>query len=300
MKYAIGVDLGATNVRIVVGSSDGKFLFEKKELVEIKGNKDTIANQIVKMIEAFPKLPKIEAIGIGAASPFEVKNNRIISHPVNGVIKDVDFINISKRFKKPIYILNDCSVSVLGEKFYGLGKNIKDFIYVTISTGVGGAAIVNGELFLGKNGEKNMEPGAMRVSGSRSWEDHCAGRHINDFYEAWTKENNIIKDESIKTAKDIFEKTKNNDQTILKFLDKVGDVNAMGVANLVSIFNPDLIIFGGSVSLNNKEWLLSQLNEKVKKYTYVTVPKFKITKLGDKVGLYGALAAAFNKIGYKI
>lgn len=70
-------------------------------------------------------------------------------------------------------------------------------------------------------------------------------------------------------------------------------MNAIGFANLTNLYDPELIIIGGAVALNNREQVLKPILEHVEEYTINRVPEIKFTKLGDEVGLYGAIAAAF-------
>ena len=77
----------------------------------------------------------------------------------------------------------------------------------------------------------------------------------------------------------------------MNFVELIHENNACGFATIANLFDPSIMVVGGGITLNNK-WLIRELKSRMKKYLIVPQPEIKITKLGDKVGLYGAFAIA--------
>lgn len=310
-KYAVAVDIGATNLRVALGNKKGNLIEKVKEKTRRKGDSRAIAKQIIKTINSLEKPKKISAIGIGAMGPLDLKKGAKIK-PINHPLKTIDLTPIAKEFKIPTFVLNDCNAGVLGEQIFGAGKKLKNLIYITFSTGLGAGAIANGCLILGKGGN-GMEAGHMVVDpqkrmrcdcGKRGhWEAYSSAQDMPKFFKIWKKENNKKNLKNFKgkiTAELIFKKAAEGDKTALDFLDKIGRINALSFANLINIFNTSLITVGGAMALNNKSLLLKPLKKYLKDYNYNPIPKIQITSLGDDIVLLGALAAAFNKQGFKI
>lgn len=307
-KYAIAVDLGATNLRVAVGDETGRFIVKVKEKTARKGNENTIAEQIIKIINSLKVPGTVLGIGIGAIGPLDFRKGvKIHSH--NNPIGLINLTPIAKRLKKPVYVLNDCNAGVLGEKIFGAGRPFESLIYVTISTGLGGGVIDNGCLILGEDGNA-IEPGHLVVDpegkmkcgcGKRGhWEAYCSAGNMPKYFNFWLKqEKKKIWKGSIK-AEEIFKKAGEKDKTALEFIKELTRINALALADLINIFNPGLITFGGPVVLKNKKLILNPLKKEIKKYNYNPIPEIKITPLVEDIVLYGALAAVFSEVGFKL
>jgi glucokinase len=188
---------------------------------------------------------------------------------------------------------------------------------VTISTGIGGGAIVNGTLLLGKDGNGH-EIGHFVIDcegrltcgcGRRGhWEGYCSGRNIPNFVRMRFKD---LPEETVRgsllfkrmghdlsklVAADLFAAAKEADSLSLRLVNEIGILNAIGFANVINAYDPSLITVGGTVTLKNKRMILSPIRKHVKDYAINRVPRIMVTPLGDDVGLYGAVAAAMKYI----
>jgi glucokinase len=205
--------------------------------------------------------------------------------------------------KLPVYLINDGNASVLGEKFYGSGKRCKNLVYVTLSSGIGGGAIINNNLLLGRGNA--LEIGHMVIDkdcklrcgcGKKGhWEAYCSGNNIQNFLRIWLRKGRLPNKYS--DVYKIFDCAKKGDKTILKFLKEVGRLNAIGFANLINLFDPELITIGGGIALNNKSFVLNPIKKYLKDYVFNKIPKIEITKLGDDVAIYGCMAYYFKLRG---
>jgi glucokinase len=154
-KFAVGVDLGGTNIKLGIVSQSGKIV--KKTSVETKaeGGYEVVISQMKKGIEEILSKNKkeITGIGIGAAGVVTVKKG-IVENPPNipgwGKVKLGEIIE--KEFKIDVHVENDANAAAIGEMIFGNGKQLHSFIMVTLGTGVGGGIIMNRKLFRGEFG----------------------------------------------------------------------------------------------------------------------------------------------------
>jgi len=317
LNYVLAVDLGATYVRVAIASCDGRIVSKAKERVVREGREDAIAKQIIKMyenlIEEIGKVT-IDKIAIGSIGPLDMRKGIIINPPNLPFEKIVLKDPLKEYFKAEVLVLNDAVSAAWGEKHFGLGRNVENLAYITLSTGIGVGVIVNGKLLLGKDGNAHemghavvnydsfFKCGCGKIG---HWEAYASGRSIPRFakYLVQTKFKNLLNKSMLRSkivdntleAKDVFEAAKKNDPLALKIIDELGKVNASGFANVINAYDPELITVGGAIALNNsKELVIDPILKYLDMYVINRVPRIEITKLGDDIVLYGAVAAAIN------
>ncbi|PIN74850.1 hypothetical protein COV18_05520 [Candidatus Woesearchaeota archaeon CG10_big_fil_rev_8_21_14_0_10_37_12] len=308
MKYAIAIDLGATNMRVALGNEKGKILVKLKERTVQKGDKHSVACQMLRMIASITEKHTVSIAGVGIASlgPLDLKKKAIV-HPANLSYNIIDLKPLKKTGRK-IFLLHETSAAVLGEKTFGAGKKLVNVVYVTLSSGIGTGAIVDGNLLSGIDGNAG-ELGHMNIDthynflcsckkGRGHWEAYASGKNMGRFFKHWLKENNINKPSFKAESKTIFNAAKNGNKTALKFLNDVGKLNAKALSNIIVAYSPELITLGGSEALYHSKLIL----EPIKKYvdTFLKKPKIMITPLGEDVVLLGVLAAVFSQKGSRL
>ena len=319
--YAIGVDLGATNVRVAVGRRSGEILTKLMEETDRSGDPAAISRQIIRMVKRLQESLNLEAdklagLGIGSIGPLNLKKGGI-EKPAN--IPGVGFVPLveplEEELKLPVVLLNDCVAAVVGEKFYGVGRDVDNLVYITISTGIGAGVYVDGHLLRGKDGNAH-EVGHIVIDyegrmvcgcGKRGhWEAYCSGKNIPKYVRYMAEEGLLDGfersllykftrgDWSRISAKTVYGAAKKGDSFSLEAVRRIGVLNAIGFATVVNVYDPELITVGGSVALYNEELILPFIRQHIAEYTINEVPKIAITKLGTDIVLYGAIAAAFN------
>ena len=311
MDTAIGIDLGGTNVRVAIGVQDGRILAKVVKKTVREGDEYALSRQILDMIKELPKelLDKVVDVNIGTTGPLDQQLGSI--SPPNLPFKRSYLVEpISKGIGFHVKMYNDCVAAVIGEKFFGQGRGVDNVIYVTISSGIGGGVFANGHLLLGKEGNAHeighftIDPEGRLVCGCGKrghWEAYCSGSNIVNYVKllADTSKKEIAKQsilyQKLDTliSKDIFDAAKLGDTFALAIIEEVGKFNAIGFANIINAYDPDVIVIGGSVALKNKEFILEPILKKVTDFAVNRIPEIKFTSLGDDVGLYGMIAAAF-------
>jgi len=313
----VGVDIGATRVRVCVGTEDGRILWRKSKRIQPPEQEADYVNEIVNLVQdAMDRSPaRAEVAGIGVASvgPLDLGRGGM-SSPANLPYGFVPLVGpLAERFDAKVTIMNDASAAALGEKMFGAGKGQGNLVYITLSTGIGGGAIVDGHLLSGKDGNA-AEIGHLVVDpagrldcgcgGRGHWEAYCSGRGIPRFAALIGGEargsaagHRLEKQRGRPEGWDpaaIFRAAAERDDLARRVVEEVGKLNSVGIANAVNMFDPSLVTIGGGVALNNRELILTPIRALVPKYSVNRAPQIIITPLGDDVGLLGALCLAFG------
>jgi glucokinase len=313
-RVAVGVDLGATRVRVCLGTSSGRILRRETHEMVRKG---TLADYLDELVGAVGTLtrevPRRDLQGVCVASPGPLDlNDGSIVRTSNIRFPRIPVVEaIREGLEVDAHLVNDANAAALGEWLRGAGKGRQNVFYLTISTGIGGGAVVDGRLLLGKDGNAAEVghtvvdiTGRMKCGCGRPghWEAYCSGTGIPNFaarlWEDLEKGGRKSPVDSGRTrspkAEKLFHSAARGDKFALKVVEEVGRLNAIGVANITDCFDPEMVTIGGGVGLNNAAAILRPIRKHLAEYAINRVPEVRITPLGDDAGLLGALAAAFD------
>jgi glucokinase len=318
-RLAIGIDVGATNIKITLGDEKGQILDKFSEKTEKNKDPESISNQLVKMIQSLQKghleAKTIVGIGIGSAGPLDLKKGGLMK-PTNMPYDFVPLVEpLEDAFKLPTYLLNDCAVAVIGEKYFGAGKAQKNMAYITISTGIGGGVYVDDHLLIGKDGNAH-EIGHFTIDnmgylqcgcGKKGhWEAYCAGSSIPNFVRLLLEQkkpnelaNSLLlkavnKDLSKLTAKILYDTAKIGDTLSVGLVEDIGRLNAIGFACVIDAYDPSLITVGGAVALNNADLVIAPIKRYVCDHARNRLPEILLTPLGEYIVAHGALSMVFK------
>jgi len=309
----VAVDLGATNVRVASGDEAGLREKLSERTVREDGARG-ISDQIIRMVGSL-KIRDLAGIGVGSIGPIDISSGNIVDTH-NLPFKRIPVVEpLAAKFHVPVRILNDCSAAVLGERKYGAGRGLDNLVYVTLSTGLGGGAIVDGHLLVGKDGNAveighlTFDPESPLVCGCGCrghWEAYCSGIGIPNFARLLLEDiepsgSLIIElaggDLRKITSEILFEAAQKSDPLALEMVRRIGEINAMGFADIVNVFDPELITVGGSIALKNPRLILDPIVRGIERHLINRKPRIMITPLGEEVVLFGALALALEAAG---
>jgi glucokinase len=285
----IGIDLGGTKIGGVLATPSGKVLMDVHIPTEAKKGKKQVIENIKKAIRMLIRSHKvkIKAIGIGAPGPILYEKGIVIEAPNLPGWKRVNLRKILKKeFKVPVFVDNDANCAALAEAWFGAGKFAKHFIYMTVSTGIGGGIIIDKRIYRGAIGSAG-EFGHMIVDPNGP---KCGCGNFGCL-EALASGSALRK----KTGMDAISlelAARQGDKKAQQAIQEIGHYLAIGIANLVNAFNPERVIIGGGLS-NMKELLFAPIKKDFKKYA-LTLPAKSVrivrAKLGTKAGVLGAVA----------
>ena len=317
MKYAIGVDIGGTKISLVLGNSKGRIL-SQRILKTQKGAKTRIClNELsgnLQVLIARSGVKKRDILGIGVGIPGAVDSEKGVvpfSPHLTGW-KGVPLKKILKQqLKLPVYMSNDANVAALCEKVFGQGKGLQNFVYMTVSTGIGTGLVVHGKLLEGKafvagesghmvvvaDGEpwKRGEKGCLEAYASGTAIAKYATKHIRKYPRS--KIRKFAGKEPI-SAKAVALAARAGDSFAKQIFRRAGNYLGIGIANLLNILNPEKVILGGGVLRSAPSVFLSEMRKSCRKNAWPEAMKScKIvkSKIKGHVGDLGALALVFDR-----
>ncbi len=316
--YGIGVDLGGTNIRAVLGDGNGRIIARISERTEKSKGPEGISQQIIRisrtLMERF-RLERVEGVGVASAGTLDPKRERIKKF-ANLPFDEIPIVHpVKDELKVPVLLLNDCLAAVMGEKMFGAGRSIRNLVYITISTGIGGGIYVDDHVIFGKDGNAHeighmtidMEGRLLCGCGKRGhWEAYCSGDNIPKYARLLlsrkgrgeVEESLLLKlaggDLDRLSAKMIYDAAKRGDALSLEIIDEIGRANAIGFANVINMYDPEMITVGGTVALKNVDLVINPIKKYVGEYVVNRLPEIRMTALGGDTVLYGALAMVFQ------
>ena len=297
----IGIDLGGSHITIGVVNKNGKIL-EKTEKrlkgIVTKEVKKVIEETIIENFEKFQKEYKIEEMGI--AIPGTVTKNMVVKS-VNLGLKNYNIVEeLNKKINIQIKIKNDAKAAALAENKYGCLKNYNRSLFLTLGTGIGGAVIINNKLL--NTGElPGLEIGHMVID-KNGIKCNCGRKGCFERYASMKAFKNNLRESlgynqnvSGKELLSIINNTNKNDENYKK-IEKVKreyiENLALGIANLVNIFEPEAIGIGGSFVYFSEvllEDLKKEILEKDLLFNKRKEINIKTAVLGNEAGLIGAI-----------
>lgn len=250
MKTYIGVDLGGTNVRVAKVDENGNILQLVKQPTEVDKGREYVVEKIISMIESIEGYEDCAGIGMGVPGPVDTKNKvMILSTNLSG-FKGFEFAKIiSDHFKKPTFLDNDVNVAGMGEALLGAGKGKDIVYYVTISTGIGGALVVNEKVIAGKNGHAG-EIANLVIDRNRNKVNYLnVGAVENEASgTAITKKGKAVFGENaIQHAGDVFDLARKGNEQALQLCDEVAYDLAMMFSQIAHVVDPEVFVLGGGV-----------------------------------------------------
>ena len=267
-KYTLGIDLGGT--KMLVGVLDERFQVVASQKTKVKATagesvffKSLVDTVNAALLAAHLTIADIGAIGMGCPGIINAKKGIVISSPNIEFLKNYPLkAKLISQFKVPVAIGNDVSVGLYGEHQFGAGKGFNHILGIFVGTGVGGALILNGEVYHGAHGSAGeighmlVNPlGALCGCGKRGCLETEIGRPAISAEAAVLALKDMapnlmaiagsdvakIKSGALETSID------QGDVAIKLLIKHKAKILGMAMANLVNILNPELIILGGGV-----------------------------------------------------
>ena len=311
----IGIDLGGTKINGAVFDNEGNLLNHTTHLLE--GRKGAEVGQLV--IKTIQELLQtivssdIEAIGICVPGISDTKTGRVWAPNIPGwesypLQKEVE--NLLGNAAVRIEIAGDRSCYILGEIWKGAARGAKDAVFIAVGTGIGMGILANGRILDGHAGISGaagwlaldmkyeadyVQYGCFESKASGSGIARCAQRLLkeNEFSKSILKKHAV---ENI-TAHEVFAAWLKNDHLAMQVIDRAVQLWGMAAANVVSLFNPEIIVWGGGV-FGPATQLLDRIYEEACRWAQpiaIRQVRFEVSQLGGDAGLYGAGRLALQK-----
>lgn len=292
MASVIGIDLGGTAIKLGRFTEDGTAL---AELTVPTPQPSTASAVVAAMADAVQGIdPDGEAIAIGVGTPGPADaSGRIARVAINlAGWTDVPLADwLEEKTGRPVVLANDANCAGLGEAWLGAAQSFQDSIMLTLGTGVGGAIILNGELFVGRHGTGaelgliTLDPnGPPCNSGNRgSLEQHVSVQ--------------AVKRRMGMEPHQVAELANQGDDRAIAFWEQYGRELAAGLASLVYVLTPEAIVIGGGISASWDRFYPSLLAELETRVLPSSREGLKIlpAQLGNQAGRIGAAKLAWDR-----
>ena len=326
-QVVVAMDWGGTWTRTAVIDRQGEILWQAREPNPQNGTKEEYLSNAEKLLSNAIQQAGGPVAGIGAAvaGPVEPTTGTFFQPPNLMVLDGISFKALwEEAFQVPVWVGNDANLAALGEHYSGAGKEsadkgrpVKTLFYVTVSTGVGGGVVDKGSVFLGANG-LTAEIGHTLVDTTLdALECQCGARGCLEAMASGTGIERIAKqklasggfpdsalaalDAGLVDSEAVFDAAEKKDSLALSILEGAVSALAVGLTNVVHLFNPDMIVLGGGVTDGLvKLDLLPEIDRQIHDRAMSELHKeFQLTsaRLGDSVGLAGSAALVWDQLG---
>jgi len=294
-KRVIGVDLGGTKILAGVVDREGHVEHRREHRTPTASEGELLAG----LDEAVEELltDEIAALGFGIPSPIDQRTGRALQ-AVNIPLTDIDFrARMKERFGLPVGVENDANAATYAEFRFGAARDVDSMIMLTLGTGCGGGAVVDGELFRGwaEFGHIVIVYDGLPCQGT------CTGRGHLEPYVTGVAAGKLAAEEfgPAVDAHRLVRLANEGEARAIEILDGIGRHLGAGVGSLVNIFNPDLVVIGGGFAAAG-DFILDPAREILRREALARagyrVPIVR-AELGTAAGLIGAGLVAFDAAG---
>jgi glucokinase len=316
---ALGIDLGGTKILTAVTNSQGKMLSRDHSITPAQKGHEAVIQSILEsahraLEQADVAISALTAVGVGAPGLVNPETGILFTSPNlpgwrNIPLRDI----VQEKLGKKTFVINDANAAALGEFYFGAAQGAHNFIYITLSTGIGGGIVIDGKIYTGAIGAAG-EVGHMTIDdngpicncGNRGcWETLASGTALAKEAKHLIKEGvrtSILEyaegDVEKVTAQVIHSAAEQGDSLAKELIARTGYYVGVGLANLINIFNPELIVIGGGLS-NIGDMLLEPAFKTAGERAYTEAfqaVRFASAGLGRNSGVLGAAAFALREM----
>lgn len=305
-KYAFGVDIGGTTVKMGLFDTEGNLLDAWEIKTRTEENGKYILDDIAGSIETTLKekgIAKDSVVGAGLGVPGPVGADGTVFRCVN---LGWDVMNVERALSEKcglkVKVGNDANVAALGEMWMGGGKGCRNLVMVTLGTGVGGGVIMDGKILPGVHGAAG-EIGHIPVRDGETLTCGCGkkgcleqyasatgiARLAKEYLEQHEDETMLRSVENI-TAKDVFDAAKQGDAVALAQVENFGKTLGKALAAIACVTDPEVFVIGGGV-VKAGQILIDVIRKYYRQYAFHASREveFKAATLGNNAGIYGGV-----------
>ncbi|MEN3313758.1 MAG: glucokinase [Actinomycetota bacterium] len=294
-ERVIGVDIGGTKILAGVVDRQGHVEHRREHPTPTASEDEFLAGLEAAVEELLGD--EIAAIGFGIPSPIDQRTGRALQ-AVNLPLTDIDFRDrMKERFGLPVGIENDANAATYAEFRFGAARDVDSMVMLTLGTGCGGGAVIDGQLFRGwaEFGHIVIVYDGLPCQGS------CTGRGHLEPYVTGVAAGKLAAEEfgPAVDAHRLVRLANEGEPRAIEILDGIGRHLGAGIGSLVNIFNPDLVVIGGGFAAAG-DFVLDPAREILRREALARagyrVPIVR-AELGTAAGLIGAGLVAFDAVG---
>ncbi len=311
-KFYLGIDLGGTRVKMGV-VSDGrviaKLVLPAQAAQGLAANLPHLRGEIDHLLSEVPgEYGTLGGIGLAFPGLVNTPEKRILS--TNAKYDDAPGLDLNKWVQEnwavPFLVDNDARMAAVGEWKYGAGTDTDDLVVMTIGTGIGTSAIIEGKLLRGKHFQGGVLGGHISIA-LNGRPCSCGNLGCAEAYgSTWSLEETILQHELYPLSSlnglardfsNVFREATTGDQLALYVKQFCLDVWATAIVNLVHAYDPEVVVIGGGV-LNSAEQIMPYLQEKVSKHAWTPwgTVDLRATAIPEDAGILGVVHCLQHEI----
>src|SRR5215211_3499977 len=312
-------DLGGTHLRAATVDQNGKIQFRFKQNTPQGSDPGAIVDAVVAAVQECRKqsgeADAISAVSLVVPGTVKVEEGAVVKAPNLPCLDGFRLgAALTAQLGLPAFLENDANAAAVGEMWQGAAAGCKTIICVTLGTGVGGGIILDGKLWRGVDGAA-AEIGHMCVDPFGGVACTCGSRGCLEVFASataivrMTREasprypDSVLQGKDDRTAAMVFDAGKQGDELALEIFRRMGVYLGIGLANLINILNPEMIVIGGGV-VNGWDLFEKHMHQQVEERAFPLLAarvKIERAKCGDDAGLLGAARLALkNDFNHKV
>lgn len=315
--FVIAIDIGGTSFRVALADATAQIIERNSEPTRATEGSERGLERIIETIRktaAVVGMEKVKAIAVAAAGPIDPQTGVILTPPSLPTWHNVRLkTTLEQAFDIPVWVENDADMAAVGERQFGAGRGYDRVVYMTVSTGIGGGIVLDGQVLRGSKvsaaelGHIVIDPngpvcncggrGHVEVMASGTAIARMARERISSGGRTAMAQH-CGNDLSKLTAADVVDAARNGDQLAIEVMNEAGTNLGMAIASIVHIVDPDVVIIGGGVS-NAGGLLLEPVRRSFAERAMADFrnrTKIVRSELGDDSGLRGAVVFALDQL----
>lgn len=303
-RIALALDLGGTNLRLAAVGEDGTVYSRSRSETPKGSSGDDVIDLIVRLAkncrDGLNDPSSVCAIAAAVPATINIERGILNKLPNLRCLEGVPLREIlAKRLGVEAILENDATAAAIGENWLGASRGVDTSICVTLGTGVGGGLVINGAAYRGKDGTAG-EVGHICVE-PLGHPCGCGSRGCIEQYASATAVIRLSNDAglSVSSSSEVYDAAKSGDERAAAVFSSMGSYLGIGLAGLVNVLNPEMIVLGGGVSAAWELFAADVQREVNARAFPEPADRVKIVRaeLGDDAGILGAARAVFSSIG---
>jgi glucokinase len=317
----VGVDLGGTSLRALVVDDENNILAVKKVRTLQGGGPGRLIQKIAGLVEstlqeAGVSRPAVRAVSVGAPGPIDRAHGIVEEAPNLGWKRVPLRSELRQMLRVPVFVENDVNVGLVGEHALGAGRGAKNLVGIFVGTGIGGALILNGQLYEGSRGGAGeightvlMVNGPLCGCGRRGCAESLASRTAmeRDVRAAIKSGRDSIvlklmkkKNKERMTSSIVAAALKKDDEVMREVMQRAQVYLGILASNAVNLLDPECVVFGGGIAERLMDAYVDPIRETAYEYFLRPADRDRVRivpgKLGDNAGALGAIVLAKQRL----
>jgi glucokinase len=305
--YVAGIDLGASHLHFALADFRGDLTNDSTVKIRPEDGPRKLISQIKQGVHDLAGKGghgRLLAIGVGVPSAVDAQRGVVAwANNLPGWTNIHLGRELEKEFRVPTFMENDANMAAIGEHWRGIARGVNNFVFIALGTGIGSGVFIDGKLYRGRTGWAG-ELFRMNIDWPRWSEDFRDTGHFESLVaglgiaaEGHKMLGTAAQGDSAGLAQErdaffVFESFRQGNPQARAVLEKIFTMLGVGIANVVAILDPDLIVLGGGITKGAPDFMLATVGKVVRAIQKEITPPIQLSALEDKAQTFGAICSA--------